>query len=106
MATRTRTERTWGDWIFDARDFQLTFDDGRHRLSIPLADCRDSAQVLDWIMHLRKTWVTPDDLGHLVLALGDIFQPQGNMCRGRDREIVPREIAASNGYRTGTGRAV
>jgi len=89
----------WGDWKYDARTFELTFRRNRHLYNVDLDQCRDSAEVLDWIMQVQKNWTTTEDLGHLVEALRDILHPQGSMCSwGRNKRVNPRHIAASRGY--------
>jgi hypothetical protein len=100
MAVSRRSRQTWGPWNFEATAFVLSYEKGRHSYEVDLDECQDSAQVLDWIMQARKAWATPDDLGHLVEALGDILQPQSNMCSGgKNRKTNPRDVAASHGYK-------
>jgi len=84
-------------WWFDRGHFSLCH--AEHSYHVQLDRCRDSANVLDWIMQSNKAWATPADIGNLVLALTAILQPQFNMCRdGRNVKIDPRKVAASNGY--------
>jgi hypothetical protein len=70
----------WGKWKLD-RDKRTIYYDGPHDYWFSLAQMNNSAEVLDWIVHLHEEkWATPEDIGHLVAALDDIFDLQNNIC--------------------------
>jgi hypothetical protein len=70
----------WGKWKLD-RDSRTIYYDGRHEYWFSLAQMNNSAEVLDWIVHLHdEKWATPEDIGNLVAALDDIFDLQNNIC--------------------------
>jgi len=95
-------QKTWGAWTFVPTRFVLRFRRGRNDYDVRLDECRNPGEVLDWIMQLRKNWAAAEDLGHLVLALGDVLRPQAKMCSfGANNSIDPREVAAANGYTPG-----
>jgi len=76
----------WGNWEFDKRRLVLTI--GRRKwfeYEVDLETCTSGSEILDWILQVAgKGWVTPEDIGYLVEALGDIGGPmlQGNVCPG------------------------
>ncbi len=70
---------TWGNWRYKAKLLTLTHVPEDYE--IRLDECSTSAETLDWIFQVAsKTWVTPEDLGNLILALDDIIDPQANLC--------------------------
>jgi len=70
---------SWGKWKLD-RDRRVIYYEGRDYW-FSLGQMNNSAEVLDWIVHLREqTWATPEDVGNLVAALDDIFDLQNSMC--------------------------
>jgi hypothetical protein len=89
----------WGNWMFDTKHFVLTHR--RSGYSIHLADCRDAAEVLDWIAQVRgKTWAGAHDVNDLVEALDEILGLQANICsNGKSKRVDPRRVAATRGYR-------
>jgi len=59
----------------------LTWKGDPEHYSIPLAEIKDSAKMLDWIFQLRmKTWVTNDIMGDLLTAFQDLYRPQATLC--------------------------
>jgi hypothetical protein len=70
----------WGKWKLD-RGKRTIYYDGPHEYWFSLGDMNNSAEVLDWIVHLHEEkWATPEDIGNLVAALDDIFDLQNNVC--------------------------
>jgi hypothetical protein len=70
----------WGKWKLD-RDRRSIYYDGPHEYWFSLGQMNNSAEVLDWIVHLHdEKWATPEDIGNLVAALDDIFDLQNNVC--------------------------
>lgn len=70
----------WGNWKLD-RDKRTIYYDGPHEYWFSLGQMNNSAEVLDWIVHLHEEkWATPEDIGNLVAALDDIFDLQNNVC--------------------------
>lgn len=48
---------------------------------IPFAECKTSAQVLDWVMQVSgKVWCDDATLGGLVRAIEYHLDPQANLC--------------------------
>jgi hypothetical protein len=88
---------TWGNWRFDAKT--LILKNVQYNYQIDLEECDTSANMLDWIFQLcGKTWMTPDDLGHLVQALDDVLRPQANLCSfGTDKKLDVRKYLAQRG---------
>ena len=82
---------TWGNWRFDAKT--LILKNVQYNYQIDLEECDTSANMLDSIFQLcGKTWMTPDDLGHLVQALDDVLRPQANLCSfGTDKKLDVRK---------------
>ncbi len=78
-----RARRTWGRWHLDIDTLELIYrnDRGRDVYPIDLERMGTSAAMLDWIFQLpKKNWTSGEDLGNLVAALQDIFDPQGWLC--------------------------
>ena len=88
----------WGKWSYDAKRFTLTY--GPENYDVELNECRNSAEVLDWILQVtHKTWMTPHGVRDFVKVINDILHPQGNICSGGvDTTINPRQVARSQGY--------
>jgi hypothetical protein len=88
----------WGNWYFidDPACLVLT-KDGYYAYDIRVTDMTDSARTLDWIMQVAsKSWVTPEDVGNLVLAINDLLEPQSSMCGGgKNRTIDPSNFLPS-----------
>jgi hypothetical protein len=71
-AIRRRGKR-WGRWTFIEGDRPFLMLAGRY--TIDLNDIHGLADFGDWLIHLsEKRWVTADDLGNLVLAIGDLVR--------------------------------
>lgn len=80
--------KMYGPWEFDSENLTLTHEG----YEIDLETIDSPAEMLDWISQLaQKSWITPDALGHLVLAFEDIFSPQANLCGSG----VPKTINAT-----------
>ena len=78
-----RARRTWGRWRLDTDTLELIYrnDRGRDIYPIDLERMGTSAAMLDWIFQLhKKNWTSAEDLGDLIAALQDIFDPQGWLC--------------------------
>src|SRR5438105_423087 len=63
----------WGRWKLNGHGGHWSLD--LEHYYITLNDITTNARMNDWIFQMAgKTWVTPEDLGNLVLALDDIFE--------------------------------
>lgn len=87
----------WGRWTLNGRGTFWSLDIQHYY--IDLNGITSNAQMNDWIFQLAgKTWVTPDDLGNLVLAFDDIFTPQSTMCgQGIDQRLPPNWVNGNLG---------
>ena len=89
----------WGRWELEEETLELVW---RYRpgqklagdYEIDLERCRNAVDMLDWLAQLAgKAWCSPEDLGHLLLALDELFDLQGTVCgtwakpAARDLEI-------------------
>ena len=90
----------WGNWFYFQKRFALTYQPEARSYSVDLDKCRNSAEVLDWMLQVtHKTWMTPKGACDFVQAITDVLYPQGNICSGgTDKTIEPREVARSRGY--------
>jgi hypothetical protein len=83
LATRPQPHllhgRLWGVWQLNAERLALVHTPDGYE--IDLEDISTSAQMLDWIFQVRR-WASPQEMADLLTALGDIFQPQANLCSG------------------------
>lgn len=79
----------WGRWKLNGHGNNWTLD--LEHYYIRLDRITSNAQMNDWIFQMAgKTWVTPEDLGNLVLAFDDIFSPQATLCgEGKDKTLKP-----------------
>ncbi len=69
----------WGRWKLNGAGDRWSLDIQHYY--ILLDEIHTNAEMNDWIFQLAgKTWVTAEDLGNLVLAFEDIFEPQANLC--------------------------
>ena len=77
MLSRTKTQ--WGSWRFEKSNWTL-----RHpKYEIDLARMDTTGDMLDWIFQVSmKSWATREDVGYLIEALNDIFNPQSTLCSG------------------------
>ena len=89
----------WGPWFYDSVAYQVVGRfpaSGRHprEYGVDLSHCRNSAEALDWIAQFAgKTWVTPKQVGHLVIVLNDLIGFQRYVCGGgQDKTIEPQLI--------------
>ena len=62
----------WGTWSYDAKRFTLTY--GPENYGVDLDECRNSAEVLDWILQVtHKTWITSHGARDFIHAINDIL---------------------------------
>lgn len=72
---------TWGPWLLNPRTFVLVTFVASYAYEVDLEDCTTPADVLDWIAQVAgKTWADDATTGGLVRALGDVLDPQANLC--------------------------
>src|ERR1700719_553472 len=76
----------FGRWTFNRSRLTLTHE---HRYEIDLEEMTCSAKMLDCIFQISaKGWASIDDLGQLLKALDEIFNPQATLCSfGVDHEL-------------------
>ncbi len=70
-------------WELDRRQLTLTGrgTDDMPWYEIDLDRCRDSAEVLDWIVQVsKKTWASWEVIAKLVLVLDQVLDLQGAYC--------------------------
>ena len=74
----------FGRWTFDPEAQTLDHEEGYW---IPLSEMNNSTTMLDWIFQIAaKSWASAEDLGQLLVAIREIFDPQANICSmGIDR---------------------
>ena len=94
-------EKRWGAWTLDHRHACLVYDGDAYFVSID--EMTTPAQTLDWIFQIvGKSWATPADIGHLVMAIDDILGRDMASC-GRSKRISPlprmRAFANSRAFR-------
>ena len=82
-------------WIYHPKDRCLRFygQDGKEWYEVPMDECADSAEVLDWIVQVHsKTWATSEVFHAFVEGLNDLLRFQENYCsHGESRKVV-REL--------------
>jgi hypothetical protein len=74
----------WGGWelFLDKSDkpVLLSFEPDRHNYQIEFERCNTSAEVLDWIVQIKKkTWANDACLAGLVRALDDMLDLQATV---------------------------
>lgn len=83
--------RQWGRWRLDTATLELLLEEqpGRCTYPVDLEGFTSSAPMLDMIFQVaKKTWATAEDVGDLIGALQNIFDPQARLCgSGRDRKL-------------------
>jgi len=101
MPRENHQKTAWGPWSYEPETFHLVGRFPRDRTNpeeygVRLDSCRDSAGVLDWIIQFaRKSWTTPEQVGHLVSALDDLLGLQQNICGNeQNKRIAPRSVIA------------
>lgn len=85
--------REWGPWRLDAENLVLYLV-RPHRYEVDLGECLSSARVLDKIIHIsQKSWADDELVGGLIRALGDVLNPQANLCTfGRSSTVSRAKI--------------
>lgn len=77
-AERPLEARDWRPWTLYAGASVLELP-GRYE--VDLERCRDSAEVLDWIVQVAgKSWATAEIVAGLVRALDDVLRLQSSIC--------------------------
>ena len=76
----------FGNWRLQASNYTLQHK--THYWEIDLERCNTSAQILDWIFHMRgKGGWTDQDTLDLLAAFAAILAPMSNFCSfGRDKK--------------------
>jgi hypothetical protein len=90
----------WGPWVYDPNTLELVakmprnWSSADRERAVSLANCRDSAGVLDEIAQIaKKAWAPPELVGGLVIALNDLISLQQNVCGGgHDKSIEPKKV--------------
>ena len=73
----------WGVWQLDKTSWTLLHTRDDHPFQVELGSINTTGQMLDSIFEVsQKSWVTREDVGHLVGALDDLFDPGQNLCPG------------------------
>jgi len=73
----------WGDWVFDANRFALTYEpvNAPGWYELDLKRMTEPARMLDSILQFRnKVWASSKAAGDLVEALDDLLSPQSTLC--------------------------
>ena len=72
---------TFGSWTLDPE--MLVLNHNKHYWEIDLERCNTSAEILDWIFHMRGkgNWTDQDTLD-LLEAFDAILSPMRNFCSG------------------------
>jgi hypothetical protein len=83
--TERNTVSRWGNWGLDPEERLLVHLPSNYRLDFKKMDT--CAGMLDIIFQAEaKPFISFEDVGQLVTALADIFNPQANLCSyGRDK---------------------
>lgn len=71
------TNTRWGRWTLNTAnaclETNIALDTGAI-YQVPLYELNRSSAILDWIFQVQeKTWATPEDQGHLIDAIVEIF---------------------------------
>ncbi len=77
--------RTWGRWQYkDVNATLLLMDGDTVEYEVGLEQCKDSAEILDWIVQVsEKTGVSRSDVGDLVEAIDELADGlQTKVCGG------------------------
>lgn len=79
----------WGPWKLDRINRVLRIDSANGPYEVDLGSCRSSPEVLDWIYQITgKPWADDAVLAGFVRAIGDILDPQVNLCSwGQSTEL-------------------
>jgi len=79
----------WGHWKYNPDNLTLEFKKivgGRHvnYYEVDLEQCKNSAQILDWIFQIKeKSWCSDKDIADLLRAFNDLMQGvQSKVCSG------------------------
>jgi hypothetical protein len=73
----------WGVWQLEKSNWTLVHTGEGSGYDVDLEDMNTTGQMLDWIFQVsEKSWATRQDIGDLVEALDDIFNPQQYLCSG------------------------
>ncbi len=85
---------TWGPRVY--LETNLTWRlvlKGVEQYEIDLETCHTTAEVLDWIVRLKKEgWISVRDLGNLVFALDDLLDLQNNLIHGGSKLNVAKYL--------------
>jgi hypothetical protein len=94
MGTLTIENSRWGVWQLQKSSWTLLHTRYDHPFQVELGNINTTGQMLDTIFEFsEKSWATREDVGNLVAALDDIFDPRQNLCPGgASRTIEAREV--------------
>ncbi len=70
MGQVAKSGTRWGNWQYDADRLVLDYVGKDGKYEIDLETCNDAWRIVNWVLQVAsKNWVTPEDIGNLVLAL-------------------------------------
>lgn len=84
------TDPRWRPWSLDTENYTLLriTDDETSDYPVDLDKCLDSANVLDWVLHLDGRAGSDQVTLGLLRALNDLLEPQQNLCSyGKHAEL-------------------
>src|SRR4051812_35113732 len=75
-----RKKRRWGKWSLNTTSWALTHRESGYELD--LKTMGTSSSMMTWIFQVSKmrTAFSREDLGYLIEALDDIFDPTADLC--------------------------
>jgi hypothetical protein len=84
----------WGPWQLDRHTRVLRATTGDDRYEVDLDNCTSSGETLDWIYQIaNKPWANDEIIAGLIRAIGDVLNPQENLCpHGNDFRLTPDAI--------------
>lgn len=80
--------KTWGRWRFNPQVLTLEINSGRHEYEVDLEQCCSITEIYDWLAQVgQKTWIAPEDIGQLFLAIDELY---GHNSQGMKNRINAR----------------
>src|SRR5262245_25863118 len=95
MKSRTSTKVKIGDWTYHPTSLVVRYSKGAFKYEVDLEKCTTSAEMLDWIIYVKKrSSAHRGCVEDLVAILDRLLDPQDTLCSwGKEKGPLPKRNA-------------